>query len=359
MNNAVAGPSRPPTPQMPVSDPIPLFFPPPAQKVPPVYFRSTQDLLSTFNLLDAYDKYVKAEDETEPSSPSTAHAADKGKGKEKDGPVSAASPLPQTPAADPDDDDPGGAKGDKKRKHTYKHLIKGAPGKHSMKKDDYLITAISVPPKQRLKIAPFDSRTQREAFSVSLEGLKGWNVNALVLESAQAREDRKKRKELKRLAKAHQSQPQTPLPQAQTPVPTPSSPAIAGTPRPPVARPGSVKPHLPPVQVNGLPTGRVGTNTPRTNTPHPLSAPPVSASSLQLPMRVKKRDRDEAPSTSAPTPAPQTPTLVSPQIPKAIVGAKAGMAGVRPRPLKKQKLDVQGQARDSTVPIQQPTPQGV
>ncbi len=42
-----------------------------------------------------------------------------------------------------------------------------------MKKDDYLITAISVPPKQRLKIAPFDSRTQREAFSVSLEGLKG------------------------------------------------------------------------------------------------------------------------------------------------------------------------------------------
>ncbi|KAF8917465.1 hypothetical protein CPB85DRAFT_1374250 [Mucidula mucida] len=354
MNNAVAGPSRPPTPQMPVSDPIPLFFPPPAQQEPPVYFRSTQDLLSTFNLLDAYDKYVKAQDDIEPSSPS----ADKGKGKEKDGPVTAASPLPQTPAADPDDDDPGGAKGDKKRKHTYKHLIKGAPGKHSMKKDDYLITAIS-----------------REAFSVSLEGLKGvrfqlsnwitfsltrqWNVNALVLESAQAREDRKKRKELKRLAKAHQSQPQTPLPQAQTPGPTPSSPANAGTPRPPVARPGSVKPHLPPVQVNGLPTGRVGTGTPRTNTPHPLSAPPVSASSLQLPVRVKKRERDEAPSTSAPTPAPQTPTLVSPQIPKAIVGAKAGMAGIRPRPLKKQKLDVQGQARDSTVPIQQPTPQGV
>ena len=59
---------------------------------------------------------------------------------------------------------------------------------------------------------PFDSRTQTEAFTVSLEGLKGvrlysflnfasaesdfnlqWNIHALVPESTQAREDRKKR----------------------------------------------------------------------------------------------------------------------------------------------------------------------
>lgn len=76
-----------------------------------------------------------------------------------------------------------------------------------MKKDDYLTTIIQVPPKQRARITPFDRKTQREAFEVSLEGLKGvcisfthghaytvqWNHNVLILESAQAREDRKKR----------------------------------------------------------------------------------------------------------------------------------------------------------------------
>ena len=46
-------------------------------------------------------------------------------------------------------------------------------GKHSMKKDDYLTTIMQVPPKQRIAITPFDQKTQREAFSVSLEGLKG------------------------------------------------------------------------------------------------------------------------------------------------------------------------------------------
>lgn len=82
-----------------------------------------------------------------------------------------------------------------------------------MKKDDYLSTIMQVPPKQHVKITPFDAKTEREAFTVSLEGLKGvcfslpipyysmglihilrqWNPSALVLESAQAREDRKKR----------------------------------------------------------------------------------------------------------------------------------------------------------------------
>ena len=47
------------------------------------------------------------------------------------------------------------------------------PGKHSIKKDDFLTTIIQVPPKQHIPITPFDSRTQSEAFAVSLEGLKG------------------------------------------------------------------------------------------------------------------------------------------------------------------------------------------
>jgi hypothetical protein len=47
------------------------------------------------------------------------------------------------------------------------------PGKHSMKKEDYLSSMMMVPPKQRIAIQTFDQRTQADAFTVSLEGLKG------------------------------------------------------------------------------------------------------------------------------------------------------------------------------------------
>jgi hypothetical protein len=42
-----------------------------------------------------------------------------------------------------------------------------------MKKDDYLASIMQVPPKQPIQILPFDLKTQREAFSISLDGLKG------------------------------------------------------------------------------------------------------------------------------------------------------------------------------------------
>lgn len=42
-----------------------------------------------------------------------------------------------------------------------------------MKKDDYLSTMMQVPPKQRMRIRPFDEKTQADAFTVSMEGLKG------------------------------------------------------------------------------------------------------------------------------------------------------------------------------------------
>lgn len=334
--------------------------------MPPIFFRSTEDLISKFHLFDAYDKYVKNEEQEDPEPSSPTADKGKGKGKEKD---SLAVP-PHTPApaaADPDDDE-GGAKD--KIKKSYKHLIKGVPGasppgyvyrfthgsigKHSMKKDDYLTTMMAMPPKQRLNIQPFDERTQ-EDFSVSLEGLKGvsnaireilarpdppkWNLTTLILESAQAREDRKRRKELKRLAKAQASVPQTPLPQPSNP----ASPMTASTPRPtgPVSRPTSAKPHVPPVQVNGLPTSRPGVSTPRTTTPHPLSAPPVSASTLQAKQQQQairgiKRPREDAVGT--PSANPPTPQQAPQQTPKAIVGARAGNAGVRPRPIKKQRV---------------------
>ena len=144
---------------------------------------------------------------------------DKGKGRERDSAV--ATPAEPDPAdvGDADDDDAPGAKGEKKKKNTYRHLIKGIPGvfpflflilfyvilflasgvlpwlvisapsivafertlslrcrllgKHSLKKDDYLSTMMLVPPKQRMRISHFDTKTQEDAFTVSLEGLKG------------------------------------------------------------------------------------------------------------------------------------------------------------------------------------------
>lgn len=45
-------------------------------------------------------------------------------------------------------------------------------GKHSTKKDDFLQTLMLVPLKQHITISKFDPRSQREAFTVSPEGLK-------------------------------------------------------------------------------------------------------------------------------------------------------------------------------------------
>ncbi|KIK63026.1 hypothetical protein GYMLUDRAFT_95679 [Collybiopsis luxurians FD-317 M1] len=448
--NAVAGPSnlrtssprsnspsrRPTTPHFQV-EPISLFLPPPGPPQSAAYIQSTQDLLGRFHLHEAYDKYVRPYINTPPdsaalntiaSSPSNlgpngtglSGSLDKGKGKEVVPPS-----IAQTPAQDAQDlDDDDGGKGEKKKKNSYKHLIKGVPGKHSMKKDDYLTTLLQIPPKQYVPISEFDSRTQRDAFTVSLEGLKGWNPSALVLVSAQAREDRKKRKELKRLAKAQiqaQSQSQVPTqqssPVASTPIqapvptsatsslfplsaPTPARPsAVSSTPRPtgpstptprphpaaattaaPIAtRPSSTKPGLPPVQI---PPPGVRVSTPlRTATPtgpHPLSAPPLSASTIAPPIpapntvpltpRGKKRERDEVQlppgsgngsmaasvNINGTTAAVSTATNTS-LPPQAIINARAGTNGVRPRPIKKQRMDSQGVGRD-TAPVQQHTP---
>ncbi|KAG6813400.1 hypothetical protein H0H92_011378 [Tricholoma furcatifolium] len=409
--NAVAGPSSPRSSQQQ------LFLPPPP---PPrsqqTHLASTQDLVTRFNLLPAYDKYVRPHTES-PLDPLLASngMVDKGKGKETDG-----VPTPGAPdGPDADDDDPTK---EKKQKNNYKHLIKGMPGKHSMKKDDYLTQTMEVPPKQRIQIAPFDSRTQREAFTVSLEGLKGWNPNALILESAQAREDRKKRKEAKRLQKlqaqgviaAPVAQPQpipasaasrpsisngTPRPGSTVPLvqPTPvtavppthrpssamatsrpgsaapSPSKAASTPRPgsTVPRPGSAAAHakstLPPVQTS--------TTIPRVSTPlrSATTATPTSSQPYQTTFddrRGVKRERED--SGPPPGSASQPPIngvgvphvnghgnglgLVN-NVPKVVMNAKAGTAGVRPRPVKKQRMDMQGQA--GVTVTQQPTPQGV
>jgi len=156
-----------------------LIAPPP----PKQHLASTQDLLARLQLLPAYDKYVRLGDAGDasagPGVPTTG-AVDKGKGRELGGDVEMAD------AQDGDDDDGR----EKKKKNSYKHLIKGIPGallsllspalwthgstgKHSFRKEDYLTTMMLVPPKQRMRIHRFDEKTQEDAFAVSLEGLKG------------------------------------------------------------------------------------------------------------------------------------------------------------------------------------------
>ncbi|TFY55827.1 hypothetical protein EVJ58_g7998 [Rhodofomes roseus] len=356
----------------------PIYLPPPGPPRPRPLLSSTQDLITRFQLLPAYDKYVR------PYAPPVGQqlsAADKGKGREREMSV----PLGATPGAVLDGDEDDG-EGKKKAKNTYKQLIKGIPGKHSMKKDEYLTTIMQVPPKQKIAIVPFDQRTQRDAFSVNLDGLKGWNINVLVAESPQAREDRKKRKELKKLAK---SQGQTPLvvgtPSASglpaTPAAVSSSvtvPARGATPKPAgVPRPAVSIPHA---NVNpSHPRGRtpVGIGTPQSMptpgtaaipTPAPTAvafSPPGStpastnvSTGTEL-RRGTKRERE--PTGDGAQPVARTNGTnatngngAAAARPAIVVSAKAGNAGVRPRPLKKQRMDPEGAARP--VPVQQPTP---
>lgn len=97
----------------------------------PIYLTSTQDLLGRFQLLPAYHKYVTtfyAKDAQSASSPGipfppNSPVRDKGKGKEKEKEPTI-SPVGDAQEADDDD----GAKGEKKKKDTYKSLIKGIPG---------------------------------------------------------------------------------------------------------------------------------------------------------------------------------------------------------------------------------------
>lgn len=83
---------------------------------PPPCFKSTEDLLSKFQLLSAYDSYVR------PFLPPEDMSSDKGKGKQRDTP-----PIPDPHSIhinDPDDDELDR----RKKKNNYKHLIKGIPG---------------------------------------------------------------------------------------------------------------------------------------------------------------------------------------------------------------------------------------
>ncbi|CCM04670.1 uncharacterized protein FIBRA_06856 [Fibroporia radiculosa] len=389
--NALAGPSS--QPELP-----PIYLLPPGTAQPRPLLTSTQDLISRFQLLPAYDKYVRPYALPVGQQPPTAGTLDKGKGKEKE----LSLPPNATPGAAQEGEDEEG-KGEKKSKNTYRQLIKGIPGKHSMKKDTYLLDMIQVPPKQQIAITPFDLRTQRDAFSVSLEGLKSWNINTLVAESPQAREDRKKRKELKKLAKA---QAQVPLTLASGGVPDSSASSIltsaqattTATTRSGTPKPGGNSSRSSAIPNPSNPRGRtpVGIGTPQsiptpgpTTTSSVTSGPSPAIATASMPVRVAqvgpvlpvqagpdpnvpprgvKREREHsidraqvqagvngsgagAVGTHSQS-AHSNGNVVVQGKSAAIVGAKAGSAGVRPRPLKRPRMDIQGQP----LPVQQPTP---
>jgi len=225
-----------------------------------------------------------------------------------------------------------------------------------MKKDAYLTTMMQIPPKQRNTMKQFDGQT-REAFSITPSGLPGWNINNLIEESPQAREDRKKRKELKKLAKTQQltgvsGQGQTPHPAQSQPtpqaVPISATQSRGITPRPGVSAVRTATP-----VTNGTPhSASVVSSAP----PRPAPTPKVAAAPTPAPTtpgtdpflikRGKKRDRDDGVVGPANSQGPGKGS------------GKAGMPGARPRPMKKQRTDGPGRARE-IMPVQQPTPQGV
>lgn len=57
-------------------------------------------------------------------------------------------------------------------------LADALAGKHSLKKDDYLFGIMHIPPKDRIRISQFDSRTQTDAFTVSAGGIPGVSIVA-------------------------------------------------------------------------------------------------------------------------------------------------------------------------------------
>lgn len=98
------------------------------------YFDSTQDLLARFQLLAAYDKYVRPYAPpvglASLSSGSISGMSDKGKGKEKEVPprdIASPAAAPTPGVANDGDDDDGQGKGEKKMKN-YRHMIKNIPG---------------------------------------------------------------------------------------------------------------------------------------------------------------------------------------------------------------------------------------
>ena len=133
-----------------------------------------------------------------------------------------------------------------------------------------------------------------------------WNIHLLVSESTQAREDRKKRKELKKLAKA-QAQAQAagqPIPQAQPSTPSASRPSVQ--PAQTSSRPGT-----PGVGTGRGAVGDVGGGAvrARSSTPKPslANSSVTAAGPASLPTPAPSQFSTSSSSSQPPLPTPQPP----------------------------------------------------
>lgn len=144
-------------------------------------------------------------------------------------------------------------------------------------------------------------------------------------------------KELRKLARA-QAQggplPGTPTASSQ-PQTTSSHPTIPSAQQPPGASHISqTKPRVAPVTIP--PPGPVdqSASTPTSATPRsavPTAAPPQRTNTSVISRGLKRELEDSVIQ-------PPTPTSLSPNVPIGIVGARAGVGNVRPRPIKKQRM---------------------
>ncbi|KAH7106425.1 hypothetical protein BKA62DRAFT_687118 [Auriculariales sp. MPI-PUGE-AT-0066] len=326
----------------------------PESRVVPLH--SSQDLLAVFGLHAAYDKYVRpkitpieeqdAATSTTAPAPATTPASavppalrkvgtplltpgtpmlDKGKARRVD------SPLPTTPATarptltlsaapiklehplDATVDD----RGKRKKDHSYKHLVRHLPGKHSMKKDSYFSDLIRKPPQQHTSIIPFDNNILTKAFSIKDVGVLGYDKTVIIGLDSRQKDEKKRRKEEKRahrerqrLINSGQLDPNTPIAGPSTPNPALGTLVASGgfinrpsstvaTPRPaagPVGTPISRRPSLAPQASAGPPSGARS----RSLTPKPASAGPngPASGSLAGPRQPTVKAETPGPSTS-------------------------------------------------------------
>jgi len=131
-----------------------------------------------------------------------------------------------------------------------------------------------------------------------------------------------------------------------------------------VPRPGSTKPGITNPVIH-VPVGKISTPlrsglSQDTPIQSPALTTPLLPASNTWPIdtekRGVKRERDDLSGAIPVANGTAFPNgTVNP--PKAVLNVKSGIAGVRPRPIKKQRMDAQDQTRDLSI-TQQPTPQG-
>ncbi|GJJ08312.1 hypothetical protein Clacol_002523 [Clathrus columnatus] len=338
-SNAQAGPSNLPSPVFPAPQPLPR---------PKQYLHCTQDLLGIFGLLPMYDKHVRPHLRSLPDQDPT-----KSKGKEKE----LEQDQEREKEKEGEEEGEGGEK--KKKKDNYKHLIKGIPGKHPMKKDQYFQDLLKAPPKQKAHIQPFDTRTLLEGFYVTPTGLPSYNKASI--EGADPREKEAKRLKRER-RRAEKEERQKVLQQQQQQVQTSGSTA---------STPAVVSSTTPRTVGTPVPIVRNLTGTPLTKTkplnsrssPHPGT--PLAASSRATPTPTAKPL--QATGTMLTTASPITSVADSKRgIKREYESSQPSLrsqlptpeSNNQPRPPKKRRLGSGTPQPVPSLPLQQPTPHG-